>query len=608
MTWTAPMVAATTPPPAGTVQVAPSEQVPPGQIDAAEILLAAAAIQATTNYLKKTPSSMLVSEGYFTETGAWEMAGINEWAALVKPLRALTESVLRSLASKVARAVLAAIFPKWSSTKADQKADQVGQRAADQAINSMAKQVFYSADDGDITEAAADRIAIATVTEAINRATIETLEGVKAVRDETTRAVVPADPDEPGSEITVYKTWRTRRDSRVRPSHGGLEGEQVNYDGSFRTFLNNDLRFPGDPKAPIEETANCVPGWTPLIPIGDLQRIYRSWWSGGLVNVTLASGAVLSATPNHPVLSKRGWVGASHLNPGDYLIKVDISASRNVDIEKSQPTIEDLFQSFRGTPGAQFGRVAGVAFNFHGDKPVDDQVDVVTFNDMLGADDVSSAAKVIGEFCLSSPDHSEPGFSLTPLPASGPGRVQQELSGSGSANGGVSGVSSQVTSRGGDSVSVSLAPKVHSGSTQPVANRLTTTPELTSETEYRLPRFVSSDEFLDSRVKISLWSRLPRSDGDTGCDQPSPDGIVSHSMTAAKTVDRFSSEIGYDEVIAVDVVPWSGHVYTLQTSSGAYTDSLSQALQLNCRCRLSLSVNVGKPPRRKRSASTLRMT
>lgn len=266
----------TTPPPAGTVQVTPSEQVPPGQIDAAEILLAAAALQATANYLKKTPSSMLVSEGYFVEGGAWEMAGINEWAALVKPLRALVESTLRSLASKVAKVVLSAIFPEWSSSKADQKADQVGQRAADQAIDSMAKQVFYSADDGEITEAAADRIAIATVTETINRATIETLEGVQAVRDETTRAVVPADPGEQGSEIVVDKTWRTRRDSRVRPSHGGLEGEQVTYDGSFRTFLGNELRFPGDPKAPIEETAYCRCRISLSVNVGNPPRRKRS--------------------------------------------------------------------------------------------------------------------------------------------------------------------------------------------------------------------------------------------------------------------------------------------------------------------------------------------
>lgn len=598
----------TTPPPAGTVQVTPSEQVPPGQIDAAEILLAAAALQATANYLKKTPSSMLVSEGYFVEGGAWEMAGINEWAALVKPLRALVESTLRSLASKIAKVVLSAIFPKWSSSKADQKADQVGQRAADQAINSMAKQVFYSADDGEITEAAADRIAIATVTEVINRATIETLEGVQAVRDETTRAVVPADPDEQGSEIVVDKTWRTRRDSRVRPSHGGLEGEQVTYNGSFRTFLGNELRFPGDPKAPIEETANCVPGWTPLVPVGILQRIYRTWWDGELVTVTLASGAVLSGTPNHPVLSKRGWVGASHLNPGDYLVKVNTNASRDVNIKQEQPTIEDLFNSSRGESGASVERVLSRAFDFHGDKPVDDQVDVVTFNNALLVDGVSSVTEVTSEFYLSPPNLPEPGLGLALLPFSGSSPVQQKLSRSSSADGGVSSMSGQVPLPGSESVSVGLAPEVHPSLTQPIADCLTTASELTGETEHRFPRFVSSDEFFDSRVKISQWSTQPRPEGDTGCDQSPSDSTVGHSVAPSETVDGLSGEVGYDKVVAVDISPWSGHVYTLQTSSGAYTDSLSHVLQLNCRCRLSLSVNVGKPPRRKRSASTLRMT
>lgn len=53
------------------------------------------------------------------------------------------------------------------------------------------------------------------------------------------------------------KVWRTRRDSRVRSTHGGLEGAQAPIDGAFVSHSGATLRFPHDPLAPISETAGC---------------------------------------------------------------------------------------------------------------------------------------------------------------------------------------------------------------------------------------------------------------------------------------------------------------------------------------------------------------
>lgn len=55
----------------------------------------------------------------------------------------------------------------------------------------------------------------------------------------------------------VYKVWRTRMDDRVRPTHGGLEGNRVPLNGKFITFEGHGLRFPRDPLAPLSETAEC---------------------------------------------------------------------------------------------------------------------------------------------------------------------------------------------------------------------------------------------------------------------------------------------------------------------------------------------------------------
>lgn len=55
----------------------------------------------------------------------------------------------------------------------------------------------------------------------------------------------------------VYKVWRSRRDTRVRPTHGGLEGNRVPIGQPFVTAEGNSLMHPHDPTAPLSETAGC---------------------------------------------------------------------------------------------------------------------------------------------------------------------------------------------------------------------------------------------------------------------------------------------------------------------------------------------------------------
>lgn len=55
----------------------------------------------------------------------------------------------------------------------------------------------------------------------------------------------------------VYKVWRSRRDNRVRPTHGDLEGNRVPLGNHFVAASGASLMFPGDPSAPLNETAGC---------------------------------------------------------------------------------------------------------------------------------------------------------------------------------------------------------------------------------------------------------------------------------------------------------------------------------------------------------------
>lgn len=62
------------------------------------------------------------------------------------------------------------------------------------------------------------------------------------------------------------KTWRTKKDDRVRLTHGAMEGETVGIDEKFYTADGNELLYPGDPEAPLSETANCRCRLSYLVP------------------------------------------------------------------------------------------------------------------------------------------------------------------------------------------------------------------------------------------------------------------------------------------------------------------------------------------------------
>jgi hypothetical protein len=48
--------------------------------------------------------------------------------------------------------------------------------------------------------------------------------------------------------------------------HDLMDGEKIDLGGYFTTPLGNKLRYPGDPRAPIKETANCGCTFAPVIP------------------------------------------------------------------------------------------------------------------------------------------------------------------------------------------------------------------------------------------------------------------------------------------------------------------------------------------------------
>lgn len=196
--------------------------------------------------------------------------------------------------------------------------------------------------------------------------------------------------------------WSTSGDERVRDSH-------VEKDGNIYSFDDppSDTGNPGD-------DYQCVPYFQSVKLHAPTKKAFRRWYDGELTKIVSDFSEPLLTTPNHPVLTQRGWIAAQFIEVGDYLIQApNESVNGFIQNPKSgNSNAHEMFSSFK-----KFGlshRVSGVASWFHGDS-VNKHIDVVNINRSLFRNNKASLSKGFGENVLaftSKPSSSKSQFPL----------------------------------------------------------------------------------------------------------------------------------------------------------------------------------------------------
>lgn len=114
----------------------------------------------------------------------------------------------------------------------------------------------------------------------------------------------------------------------------------------------------------------CFPDSTLALPVGDLRGVFRRPWDGDLIVITTASGKKLRATPNHPVLTARGWRAMQEIEPGKdvlYRVGVDVGgipAAKDIEVPAAMGAVFDALSE------PSFGDVlveGASEVDFHGD-------------------------------------------------------------------------------------------------------------------------------------------------------------------------------------------------------------------------------------------------
>ena len=219
-------------------------------------------------------------------------------------------------------------------------------------------------------------------------------------------------------ELGLQTQWLDLRLSTdPRPGHLSMHRKLADSNGYFDVpaqgkCASAKMRYPGDPSAGACQVCECFIGETFVFSSVGIQKIFRAPYRGELVTLKTARGYQLTGTPNHPILTREGFIKLGVLVAGGNVLstaKFDSSVSRNGNVNNRPSTIEEMFRAAQ-----QFGaldNVAKVASNFYGDVP-DGDVDVVTIAGHLPHTCNTVMLKGDGEDLLALPDLFQSVLSL----------------------------------------------------------------------------------------------------------------------------------------------------------------------------------------------------
>lgn len=335
--------------------------------------------------------------------------------------------------------------------------------------------------------------------------------------------------------------------------------------------------------------ANCVVGDT-KVSGPDVKVGYRRYYEGEIVTLVTAGGHELAITPNHPVLTDRGWVNAGDLQEGDNLVSGTFGngyLTLRPGEDDAPPSIEDVVSALSMVGATRVSGVPVSAEEFHGDGG-DSEVDIVARDNLLGN---------VGDAPVVEPP-SEEGFEVGSAALSSEGFPRPSLGNMEALFWG--GLSSSECLDGlcathfnllfGDSLPPEsrgfLAPPNGEVSfLEPSPDDSATDAEHLCHLIDALPRLVNLLEV--GRGGDSLRADAPHL-GER-FDPPSAKSEAERLGVFAEYGGRLLERLGFmvetDRLVNKGVRQYAGHVYNLQTSEGWY--SANSIITSNCFCTVT---------------------
>lgn len=331
--------------------------------------------------------------------------------------------------------------------------------------------------------------------------------------------------------------------------------------------------------------ANCVVADTEVAGIGLLAGMRREY-KGTLVNIRTRGGRNLTVTPNHPILTTRGWVVAGEIKELDNLICAKFIHGDNgsvPDINDVPPTAKEVFESCSFMDSTLFDSVPVAAENLDGEIAGDSNIKVVNPFGFLKRAIKTTINEPI-EHCGFSVAQSDSSISCPLLDSF----RACNLFGFGNN-------STSDSIMGGGSLSTSLFGR-HSGSSDKTSFGLVACRDSSIGKPSDNSWTADVETIGDGINALSVIERFENAIRHSDSLAASLDSIAfeytkNGGFSAANLIDDFlNSGTRFVEIDNVEFVGFSErscHVYNLSTSGGWYVSS--GIITHNCDCRITPS-------------------
>lgn len=211
--------------------------------------------------------------------------------------------------------------------------------------------------------------------------TVARTEMMRAWRESTRRSY------QANSNLVKGWIWHSATDGRCCPACWAMHG----------TEFPLAERLDGHP--------NCFPAG--VVVSGPAPQAATSrWFAGELVHITTSDGGDLAVTPQHPILTTKGWIPAHLICEGDHVIRHGRRQGppfAGPHDHNGPALIEDVTESLRRSGRVSAMTVPSAPEQFHGDGLVDSHVDVVRTDRSLKADGLALACDPRAKLALCRP-------------------------------------------------------------------------------------------------------------------------------------------------------------------------------------------------------------
>lgn len=315
----------------------------------------------------------------------------------------------------------------------------------------------------------------------------------------------------------------------------------------------------------------------------DIEAMTRSSYSGCVVEIGTSDGARLTVTPNHIVLTARGWVRAKNLIKGDKVINYSRGIKSVIESDPTDndgiPTIEELFTSLLESGAVPALSMPISSEDFKGDAPSDGEIDIIFIDGKLRNKLNVTLSQLVGDVLLVGA--SESGEVTLPRNCS----LAEQLVGLGLAADGIMSGSriAAILLRGtlthSQLIGLRLPSDYDARLYKTAANDTSADIKLFGDGIFAHPGSIHISDLLDIKRDFNSLKR------NTASLETALDGRFCDSVGLCDFISAFSGFVTFDDIIFVTNKYYSGHVYDASSLSTLYI--ANGIITSNCRCSVA---------------------